>query len=368
MKTPWLKVCLLALSAALTVDCSMSVTNRAYCASDDECAEGSSCDVLVNQCQANVSETLDAGETCETAEQQCVDSAPEGWSGPVARSDSRAGDAIPGCEGDFGINAGLYGSELVVGGSCECECGSPTNLFCGQALLTEWTSSEGTCEQGICDIIGGDCREDVQALPLGSCRALRGALQDEPFLQASFGQILSGSCDIAETSRNLTSQFTSISRLCEPQPGLGNCGTDKECAPTAGDGFESGLCIVQTGEHECPAGSDYTERTLLFRDVRDDRVCGVGSCECLAPTGSCNGEIELHDGGGGGDLCNAALATLGRSSSPLADDNLCQSLPGLASTARYVVDLDDHACRPQGQADVTGEVVGIGATTLCCMP
>ncbi len=385
MKTPWLKTtpsllmaALSTLTAAAAIACA--APNADFCETNDQCAEGSVCDLKVNACRATVSvdggdDSSEAtvpsepGETCDGAGQMCLKAAPVGWTGPLAKADAHAGENVAGCSDVFSEDGGLFGSEITETGSCSCECDSPTSLSCGNATIREWTSaSEGACEQGVCDILGSSCSENSQTLQPGSCTRINANMGDEPFLRASFGQITSGTCAQPEVFGEFSSNFTVQTRLCETEINSHGCALDEVCAPSAPDGFSEGLCIAREGDHECPANLGYTERTVLFTDIDDNRECDIGGCGCAAPTGSCRGKIELHNGGVDDDLCNGALATLERASSPFADSNTCQSLPASASTARYVIDPDAHSCRPTGEAGIAGSAVGTGATTLCCMP
>ncbi|MCP4449087.1 MAG: hypothetical protein GY811_27690 [Myxococcales bacterium] len=375
MKTPWLNAPLLALVSASLIACESP--NPEFCETNEQCGTAASCDVSANECRTEAGpdageETevvpADPGESCD-AGRQCIKTAPNGWIGPVAKAEAAAGNDLAGCAGDFDEEVGLFGSEIALSGSCDCECDSPTSLTCGNGFVTEWTSpSEGACEQNVCDVLGGSCTETYQTLFPGVCTRILSNMKDGNFLRARLGKILRGTCETPEVAGNLSSNFENQTILCEAKLVSAGCEEDELCAPAGPEGFGEGLCIVREGEHDCPADFGYTEKTLLFTGLDDNRACDVGSCECEAPTGTCGGKIELHKGGADEETCFAPLATLEQSSSAFGDDNMCQALPALATTVRYVPDTNAHSCQPAGSAEVAGSAVGTGATTICCMP
>jgi hypothetical protein len=234
--------------------------------------------------------------------------------------------------------------------------------------LSEWTSSEGSCELGVCDINGGTCAENSQQIRQNSCRVINNTLFDEPFLRASFGIVAFATCEPADVDVTFASEFSGHTRLCATDIVADDCPAEQVCAPAEPEEFLPGLCIMQEGEHDCPVELGYTERTVLFEDIDDNRECQTGSCSCSTPTGSCGGNLEFFASGPNSTCAGPALATLKNSSSPFQESNLCQARPASADVVRYAVDSDSLSCRTTGEPEVAGSAIGTGATTICCMP
>jgi hypothetical protein len=377
MKTPWLKLSLFSLTLALGASCA--TINNTFCETDDECPASFACDTEAHQCVAipepdagdgpdDPDDIADAGaaRSCNSFPgQQCVKAAPDGWSGPIAKAEAGALEDVAGCSGDYAIDAGLFGADIA----CECECGSPTSLSCGNASLREWTSNEISCEIDVCGVFGSTCLENTQSLSEGQCTGISSALRDEPRLQMRPGLVLGGTCGQPDASGELGSSFDGQTQLCGAELDSVGCGSDEVCAPNAGAEFSGGLCVMQAGIHECPADVGYTEQTIVFTGIDDNRACDSGTCSCQAPTGSlCGGKIELFDGGPDKNTCGAPLTTLARSEPLTLEDEVCDPLPSNANAAVYSVDLQSNSCEVNGQASTAGDVVGTGATTVCCMP
>jgi hypothetical protein len=372
MNTPWLKLALFSL--VLAPGCFSD--NADFCDVDEQCSGSQVCNAESNTCEAAgpAGEGADAGAPDEeVCDDSCLPSTPEGWTGPVARADAPTGEELPGCSEVFSEDLGVMNSEIIEQGSCDCECGDASGLSCGSGSLNEWTQTESTCELGQCNVIatgngGSGCFEDSISIAPNSCVTIPDFLKDEDFLRAGFGTLSGGSCSAPSVSGELSSAFGSQTRLCQLPAENEGCESGEVCAPEAPADFAEGLCIVQEGEHECPIGSGFTERTVLFTGIDDQRSCDTGSCSCDAPTGSCGGKIELHNGGFDEDRCTSVLATLQGSTGFFGNSNFCQALPAAATTATYLVDLEGRDCRRSGEAGITGESVGTGASTLCCMP
>lgn len=367
MNTPWLKLALFSL--VLAPGCFSD--NADFCDQDDQCGESQVCNTASNTCEAALA-GADAGAP-EVEEEVCADtclsSAPEGWTGPVARADAAMGDTLASCGEVFSNDLGVMNSDIIELGSCDCECGDATGLSCTNGFLREWTTnSESACELNSCDIINGSCFDITQTIFPNTCMEISSAVRDDPFLRATFGNLRGGSCSAPSVSGELSSAFGSQTRLCGLPANSTGCESGEVCAPEAAEDFAEGLCIVQEGEHECPIASGYTERTLLFTGIDDQRSCDTGSCSCDAPTGSCGGKFEFYNGGVN-DLCIGALATLQNGTGPFANNgNLCQAIPANATTTAYVIDLEGRDCQQNGSPATNGESVGTGTSTVCCMP
>lgn len=370
MKTPWIRIILLS---TLLWQGACSTPNAQFCESDGDCGPTELCNLgsqiceAVAQADAGSNGEIDETEAVCDENDRCVPPAPTGWLGPVAKVTAPAGAELPSCDGDFASDLGVLGSELQESGSCSCACGTASDLGCSNATLREWTSSESSCEIGVCDVVGGTCLENQQDIFPNECEEINASLEDEAFWQARFGQLTGGSCGTPSASGELSSEFGSQTRLCMAEAANEGCEEGDVCAPEVPEGFEEGQCIVRPGDRECPADSPYTERTLLFSSIADSRTCGTDTCSCSAPTGSCGGEIELNDASEFA-AATTVFAVLQASTSPFGSDNLCTASLSQARTACYSVDLDSRSCRLSGQSEILGEAREIGATTACCLP
>ena len=378
MKLPWLTTTLLSLTVTLT---ACATPNQTYCDTDDMCPGDSICDVEAHHCVSNptpdagdeeVVDTADASPTCDGEGQQCIAAAPEGWIGPIAKTEAAAGDVTPNCDGDFSQDVGLFGANIVESGSCDCECGRSTSLSCGVATLREWTvaNTEPECEMGVCPVIGGGClNNDQQSFSAGVCTSLSNSMRNEDYLRIRFGQILGGTCEPAVASGELSSAFATQVRLCQAAANPLGCAEGENCAPRSPEEFVDGLCIMRQGIHDCPTDLGYSEQTVLHTAIDDTRSCSATSCTCGVLSGSCRGKFELYQGGSDGETCGSPLATLEPATSIFGQSNYCEAPPPTAQAGKYIVDPTAGTCSTTGgQASIAGEAVGTGTQTLCCMP
>jgi hypothetical protein len=372
MTSRWLTHALLPLLILPIAACFSP--NDEFCDSDEQCAESQSCNLERQTCQALPAQAAEPDAGAGTGEQEtacgesCVAAAPIGWNGPVARSVGAEGEAPSDCGDVFSVDLGLASTEIIQEGSCGCSCGDAAGLSCSPAFLKEWESSEASCELKQCDVIGGDCVESVQTVPLNSCLEISFVMRDFPILTANFGHFVGGSCGAPTANGELSSHLGAQTRLCKIPEVSEDCGEDGVCAPALPDGFDEELCIVREGEHSCPLLGGYSERTLLYTGVEDQRTCDADSCSCAVPSGSCGGQVKLHSDGNVTNPCGTTLATIQGSTSPFNSGNLCQATPATATTVSYSVDLSGRSCSASGDAGIAGESVGTGTRTLCCQP
>lgn len=64
---------------------------------------------------------------------------------------------------------------------------------------------------------------------------------------------------------------------------LGCTGTDV-CLPRVASPFHAGMCIHQTGDVACPAGTPFSEHHVFYAGLFDTRGCAA--CACGAPSGA----------------------------------------------------------------------------------
>jgi hypothetical protein len=153
----------------------------------------------------------------------CVDAVPAGWTGFASIYDGVASGA-PSCAAPFAMGAAPGNDGL--------------------------TADPATCTACTCGVASNNI-----------CPAGGGAATVPPFAWADLG--------VACTSSATTAAV--------------GCTGTQVCQPRAAAHFESGLCVEQTGEVVCPAGSAFTARHVFYASVDDGRACAA--CTCGAAVG-----------------------------------------------------------------------------------
>lgn len=349
-----------------------TVPSPTFCETDQDCEQADqSCDRIGMVCRARTvtdARPFDGSRDAPTLacdKSLCTMLPVAGWSGPVVLAKAAVEDSLPICSGEFQQIA-IKQSKIEEQGTCGCRCGTASNLACNGGRLRGWSSGESSCELGQCDRVNGSCLESTLSLSVNGCNEFDGPIQDASLVQASFGTLSYGTCTAPQVDGQLSSRLINQVRLCHAPVSEALCNQEgRVCSAGVPDGFRAGQCMMKEGEHQCPTDTEYSERTLVFASIDDQRSCGVGTCSCSAPTGSCGGRIELTDGGeflG----CTSVLATLQGATSPFQGGDICSVIPAATRMARYVVELEGRACNRSGEAQVLGAVVGKQATTLCC--
>ncbi|MDD9933141.1 MAG: hypothetical protein OXT09_06035 [Myxococcales bacterium] len=273
---------------------------------------------------------------------RCVEPAPDGWSGPLALW---AGSGTPPDCGDG------FGETLLTGGrnigapaascsTCTCDgssCGSFVDVGTGTVAGCDGASCS-TSLNGSCAELSTPCLMDTDTAYLetrlpSEPAACEASAQDADVAAASFAEEVRG-CGVDEVA----------ARGCEG---------GEVCAPAdEPDGFEAPLCILTQGEEDCPDGP-YSERTLYFTGIDDDRGCSA--CGCDAP--DCNYSWSVY--ASADDLCESPLITLN------AAEQCVQVSPTDGAIRVGVAITGDGTCAPTG-GQPTGEAIGTGAVTVCC--
>jgi hypothetical protein len=133
----------------------------------------------------------------------------------------------------------------------------------------------------------------------------------------------------------------------------GSCdGGDGVCIPRAPGGYDERLCIFAQGDNECPAGA-FSEKSLLFSAVQDDRGCT--ECECGSPPPiSCTGVFDVYDGN---DCTGTVVGT--------APASGCSG--PIVGGGSIHVNLDaDTTCPVTAPSEPMGGAEPSGLFTYCC--
>jgi hypothetical protein len=229
---------------------------------------------------------------CESTDFECIPSIPAGWEGPfeVYRGPTPAPSCspnfFPSYQGSQGIDAGAA--------SCTCSCGAATGVQCSPVTASFYVSSAGV---GTC-LSAAHCTSVV--LPTGQCMgginapAQCSSLLGTTDMTVTGSQPDGGSCAPTPTTTLPPVTWSTTTRACISTIALAqvDCPAGSLCAPKPALPFpDSTLCIAQSGDVLCPAGS-YATRSVSYGAASDGRRCT--GCNCGPVTGSsCSGYVDV---------------------------------------------------------------------------
>ncbi len=330
---------------ALSAFAACSSDNAQFCDSQTPCENsGQVCDLSDNSCinstKLDAGIQLDAGPVCG-GENVCIE-VPSEWIGPVALFEADTVAELPDCEGTFPEELATLGGDIVGADTCACECGDMQGLTCGPALISETTQSVA----GTCPSFPTNCQSPAICnveIPPGTL------LIPTSHLGKSFtskkGAVLEGSCEAPTATGTLTSQFQKRARLCQANAIGDSCEQGQACAPSLPE--EAGeACIVHTGDIECPENTPYTQKTLFFEGIDDQRQCESTSCSC-SEADTCKGDVLM-----------AQNSVVGCFTVDTLSNNFYVWTSNTSSTS----------CGTSGQAAPSGDLTGVSPTTVCCQP
>jgi hypothetical protein len=207
----------------------------------------------------------------------CLAKAPSGWHGPAALIRSAAADQPPSCGESHPTELGTWVSDLLPQPAiCDCNCGEAVGMECNSAEARVYANAG--CENLI-DLfdIGLSCANDVDLV--------------EGYWNVRFNPPSGGECEPLPSFSIPPLDYTRWT-LCGAELLEGECNPAEACTATPSPSFEEAQCIWQQGDVACP-GDLYTERTVVYDAVKDDRSCG--ECSCASPQGTCAGGEVLLD-------------------------------------------------------------------------
>jgi hypothetical protein len=261
----------------------------------------------------------------------CTSMIPSGWSLTVYETTQATCPA-----GATASHDGVAGGDAGAG-ACSCACAASGAVSCttGTLQLTGGTAST-TC---------GGATTSV-AVDAEFCAPLTTAMPLSAYMSAA-PLTPSGAC-----TSTLSSDPTKLTKNAVRWCDVAGTGAEAACGGTAPTGFSA--CIAHAGAVACPAGSDFTARTV----VSDDVELSCAACSSCAPGGSCGGGLVSFFSDGN---CNDSIIAIDA-------DGKC-NLTGVATASVGSVLYDANvastgSCQPGSSA--AGVTPTGSSTTLCC--
>jgi hypothetical protein len=271
---------------------------------------------------------------------RCVDPAPAGWLGPVARYRGTDSEEPPSCGGGYPDGGITLFEGFKEPGPAECDCSCAVNLSNACSITVYVDLASSTCSDfSNFVMMAGDCT--TYDVPSGSV----------------YGTIFSngGAVGCSPDAPVVVPEVEWDAQVftCGGATPGDACGSgDGVCTARAPDGYEPELCVFTQGENDCPTEGAYTERALLFSAVDDDRDCTT--CECGNPPPiTCNGTFDVYDSDDSG--------TMLASTAP----NTCSG-PIAGGSSIYVDTPDDPDCGVAVAPEPQGTATPSGRFTFCC--
>lgn len=276
-------------------------------------------------------ETSFGGSTSVGSDEACVDACvapvPGGWQGPFYVAD--AANPIDCPNGYNAIDVG-YSGLAAPPAECGCSC----------------SETPSTCEVSV-ELSAEGCFPLVAVTvePGNSCSGLTTAGFDVHARASMNGSPTGCTSNIQQTIA--PAEWTTASTFCAAPARGGDCG-DERCTALPPEGVATRLCISKDGEAACPGGG-YDHRTVLHREIDDQRSCQ--GCNCTGPA-ACTGQAFAHDDGD----CNDSGQAL--------DIGACVDI-NVTGSYGISASVDGGSCTST-QASAAGEAVPTNAVTICC--
>jgi hypothetical protein len=298
--------------------------------------------------------------SCPTGS-QCVDPVPTGWSGPLILSDQTSGPpapTAPACPSSYSTDAyDGNGTLSAPAATCGCSCGT----------LTSAGSCNSTTPLGVELFTSTDCSGtacDSAALPYsptGFCVGTGCSGVMSARVQQATPE--NGTCTAAPSQTIPPWAWSETARACQPASVGGGCSASQVCVPTPPSPFQAQLCILQSGDVACPAGSTYSVKHTFYGSTMDSRACSMCSCG-EATGGTCSGGTVIVASEDTGSQC-------GGMTSNIPTDGNCYPVSigngNAFAEATAVATASGGTCAPMG-GTATGAVTPAEPTTICCQP
>jgi hypothetical protein len=274
----------------------------------------------------------------------CVPEAPVDWQGPVTRATSLLAGAVePDCPPSYPeVATESFSNILAEPAECSCSCGPAVDAQCESSATLRYHDESATCSDPA-----------PQSITLFSgCNNLSLSYPGQRNWQLEPVETTGGSCAPSADVIKDDATFENRVLACTGATLLDGCASGNVCTPRPPEDFDAGLCIWQEGEHECP--SPYPERTVVFRDILDQRTCE--GCQCGEARGLCEGTVSfLYNTG-----CLLPLA------GTLVANGECNTTTNTNINFASLSLGDPVAfCTPSG-ASPAGTARGNEPTTICC--
>jgi hypothetical protein len=271
----------------------------------------------------------------------CVAAAPAGFFGPFAWLE-RPADAPMACVDAFPEPLVEAFSELSApAADCDCNCG-PVNAECGPAVVER--HSGVSCAGAVQDSL--DLEPGCNVIGDGGWASNTSVFFDAP-------AVVGGCVPLPSVDRSPAAFLTRHLACAGPLVAEG-CLPGELCVPSPDDPYEPRMCVGQDGDVECPEGSGYADRMLLYRDIDDQRGCEP--CSCDLPRGPCDGASVVLS-----TALNCSVLTAA------VDPDDC--VGGIGGSALQGVLYEEGT--PPGECDPavvvpTGDAAGSEPVTFCC--
>ena len=226
---------------------------------------------------------------CNPATHQCIDPVPAGWNGPIRAKDP---SAEAGCGAGWDTEEDIvFDGAFAPESDCTCECGAPSGGTCEtETDALEYGEFFGANEDGCETPTREFTLDESWTNPLGdSAMGWNVRWRVYPPDVASAGECSPDAETFSETDYPI--QLAAEREVCGTVATDDACPEDGLCVPQGDARFESGVCVWQDGDVECPAG-EFTERTVVHTEVEDTRECG--ECSCGTATGEACDDAEVR--------------------------------------------------------------------------
>jgi hypothetical protein len=171
----------------------------------------------------------------------------------------------------------------------------------------------------------------------------------------------SATCAAGSVTANLPSPTWAQSlSACGGEPIDAACAEPTDtCVPQPANPFAEGVCVVRSGDMECPAG--YPNKSVYHRMFEDTRDC-PDVCSCTATGATCSVDVQRHNALG----CNSFNPTTVNVESGVGQVCVVSGATIQSAEIQSVQVDDAGACTP-GAASLTGEATPSDPVTVCCM-
>jgi hypothetical protein len=290
------------------------------------------------------------------AGQTCVDQPPSGWTGYVQLLVGAADAGAAPCASPYPVPQATGIADPV---GAPADCSSCTECLAGDAGPITCTVSISTANYGC--LAGGPSTPAAQnaCVPVA---AANGSVSTPSVASAT------GTCTPASALAPPSAPQAVVCGLGDaglPDAGSGQgpvCNSAQACAMpiTAPAGSPEGICIYQSGVHDCPPGH-FSDQHLVGSAIADDRGC---SCGCVNPTCPSDGYVT----GYASSSCGGAAAVTFDAGAPcvLFGANIHNSTAFVyhPSHGTFKGTCSTADAGPSGGVTIDST----GATTYCCIP
>ncbi|MBX3128471.1 MAG: hypothetical protein KF718_17250 [Polyangiaceae bacterium] len=285
----------------------------------------------------------------------CTPAPPTGWQ-VIGFVDEKPQDA---CPSGYQAGSALYDPAKLDAKPANCECGCDTP-----------NTTTASCRAQIrCN--GGTSCTTTQTLSIAGCSQISFQTQGATYsCRVSGSGVAPGTCATQVKTDVPPAAWDASARSCQPTA-AGKCAAAAEAcvAKLAG---AVGPCIAQPGDHECPAGSAYSQkRSYADGTLNDTRACSATGCSCGASAGAecgctstpCGVRVNAANNCGSGPL---ATVPASGTCTTFTDANNGDNNWGMARIGYALT--NPGSCPPSGSPTATGSATPAGPVTVCCLP